>query len=499
MNRLNSILMFQQQLFNWTLVPLARTLKKKFGCKLYLQVPLKESKNDFLGRGGDEVFEEIFVHRTGYDGLFIPVSVQDRDRIVEEAKALEEKYGFRAMRDILQDDRHLGIGFMRGGPLHPRSWFSRAGNRYTALRLMKEQFDYYERLFDETQVDLILGGGGGFSGKPLGLIARRRNIPLRILCSARHKDYWYFAENEFGETPRIKDAFDKLDESVEMVQPIVPLSASKVKGRVVRNLEFLPSAKRAGKTALKQLYYKLRRYDKARSYFISDNVRLILREHSQARELQKYARTSLEYLKGTRFLFFPLQTEPEATLTTFSPEFTDQICALREIALNLPSDTLLAVKEHVYAIGRRPHGFYRHLVEIPNIAFIDPMEDGLEVVKKSIAVATISSTAGQEAAILGKPVISFGQHNIYSFLDHVHVVKGWSELPGIVDAVCRGTSQAEEERRKKQGARFLNALESISLDMEKMDMYRNGFGKRPDASEEEAELILETLLESVFR
>ena len=53
--------------------------------------------------------------------------------------------------------------------------------------------------------------------------------------------------------------------------------------------------------------------------------------------------------------------------------------------------------------------YYKKLNEIFNLRFADPTWNARLIIRNSILVATIASSVGFEALMLGKPVITFGQ------------------------------------------------------------------------------------------
>ena len=64
---------------------------------------------------------------------------------------------------------------------------------------------------------------------------------------------------------------------------------------------------------------------------------------------------------------------------------------------------------------------------------------------------------------MGIPVISFGRHNLFSFMDHVFVIRDNTELRGVLTRVCSG--QINAEKSWKDGARFYDAIMEISFEM----------------------------------
>jgi len=65
--------------------------------------------------------------------------------------------------------------------------------------------------------------------------------------------------------------------------------------------------------------------------------------------------------------------------------------------------------------------------------------------------------------VMGRPVISFGQHNLYGFLPHVLVVEDERRLAGFLRRVFGGDIDAEKARI--DGLRFLQAIVETSFDL----------------------------------
>ena len=115
-----------------------------------------------------------------------------------------------------------------------------------------------------------------------------------------------------------------------------------------------------------------------------------------------------ELADQSRFAFYPLHFEPEVSVQVFGRPFQNQIEVVRNIALNLPVGMNLLVKEHPRALGFRSLGYYKKLLEIPNVRLVSPCLTTHQVIRKADLIAVISGSTGFEAAVLGKPVIVFG-------------------------------------------------------------------------------------------
>lgn len=109
-----------------------------------------------------------------------------------------------------------------------------------------------------------------------------------------------------------------------------------------------------------------------------------------------------------KFVYFPLHLQPEASTIVCAQKYEKQLFFIDSWAKSLPADTVLYVKEHYAVLGTRELDFYKQLKKYPNVFLIDPWEDTFKLIKGSVAVTTLTGTAGWEAMLLRKPVFLGG-------------------------------------------------------------------------------------------
>ncbi|MCY4303322.1 MAG: hypothetical protein OXC62_00820 [Aestuariivita sp.] len=111
-----------------------------------------------------------------------------------------------------------------------------------------------------------------------------------------------------------------------------------------------------------------------------------------------------------RFVYFPLQLQPEMTTSALGGGFRDQAYAIECLANILPKDVRILVKENPKqnSYMRGPMFFHR-LNRIKSVFFLPSWANTHELIEKSCFVATITGTAGWEALTQGKPVLAFGK------------------------------------------------------------------------------------------
>jgi hypothetical protein len=115
-----------------------------------------------------------------------------------------------------------------------------------------------------------------------------------------------------------------------------------------------------------------------------------------------------QQIAGLRYAFFPLHTEPEVSLLVYGRPFVNQIEIVRAMALSLPADMILIVKEHPWMVGKRTIGAYKKMLNIPRVRFVRPGLDARVLIQHASLVAVITGSVALEAAMLGKPVLTFG-------------------------------------------------------------------------------------------
>jgi hypothetical protein len=152
----------------------------------------------------------------------------------------------------------------------------------------------------------------------------------------------------------------------------------------------------------------------------------------------------------------------------------------------------LAVKEHLVQLGMRPSWFYSVIMRIPNVVILHPLVEGLDVVRRADVVCVINSSAGYEAAALGKPVVYFSQYGQLLHLPHVRPVRGYCDL-GEIRRMLDCADPEEARKRAWNGARYFKAVESYCMDFTTL----NVFGRNAAPSEKEVAMILDPLLLSL--
>ncbi len=165
----------------------------------------------------------------------------------------------------------------------------------------------------------------------------------------------------------------------------------------------------------------------------------------------KFLRTTLPYfpaekLNELEYAYYPLHVEPEIALSLFGREYLNQIELVRNIAKSLPVTWKLVIKDHPAGVGRRNIGYYKKLLEIPNVVLVSHYVDSTAVIENAKMVFTVSGFSGFEAILEKKPVITFGK-TFYDILPDsiVSHVKSLQDLPNTVSELLENYKYSEKD------------------------------------------------------
>lgn len=483
--------------YKWLSVPLAKEIKRKHQAKVHF-ICTNAQSIEYWKRHDPEGIIDSFV-TIGHFFFEYDQCGDGSDEIYAHARELEHIYGVYVV-DVLQTDRHLGRGFFAGGIGHPRSHMSEKADYMKSVNFFNRAFKFWEEYFDRTQPDLVIGLSSSIVGKICTVVARHRTVPVRTLFLAGYQSYHGWATDEYFSLSGIRKNFETITDCNSWVVKDELAGLRRLPVSNAYNHEVLNY--RTIRFVFKKMFRQCRSYISRKrhriitmgNYKLLEQLRYLYHVRHDVRLFDKLSLTNPNALIGKSYVFFPLHVEPESSVGMQSPEFNDQFALVEFIAKNLPAGTVLVVKEHIAAIGRRPKEFYTTILDIPNVVMVFPFTYALDIARGAKAVATITGTLGMEAAVLGIPVISFGLHNNYNILPHVYTVESWTALRPLLTQLCGKDSEEAQNKRKEDGRRYLAAVKKACIDLSWIDYASKD---RPSASEKEVQVIYDSLMKSL--
>jgi hypothetical protein len=451
------IAFFGQPSMRLFLIALAEQLKQRHWSEIHLYCYGPQQVQYYKNIERPDLFASINDADILLPNSLLPV--EDEAAEIARACAFEEKTGL-TYNWLAIASRHLGRGYALGAPYFPRSPYSENSSYVQMLRAYNETLAYWECELSEKDITLIVNGT-----RESAIMGRLRGIPTRFMIESRYKNYRLWTHDEYDMTPEIEAAFQRttIDDS-EVATIDEPYMMHRVhRERFFDEVKFPATLKAMAYLCIRQIYWRVRRYEKAKGYYLKEVLQHRYRTWHRYKHVKKICDTSLAELKGKPFVYFPLHYEPERALQGLSPEYFYQHSLIAAVSRDLPAGVMLAVKEQFSSPPMRPDNFYRQIKDLKNVVLVEMMELGLDIVPEASAVVTICGTSGLEAAVMGKPVISFGRHNQYNFLPHVRVITDESTLKADLREALDGT--IDQVQARIDGRRFLEAVVKSSFDM----------------------------------
>ena len=333
--------------------------------------------------------------------------------LAREARRIEERYPITSLRSV-----YLSDPASRG---QSEAWLVDRTVRH---------FIAFEQLFDEVSPEVLVPDVGSETMRTAAhLVALEREVttlfvfltifprPLRVYIDTPH-------------APLV---------APEEVRPLEPAERAEVedfiRAYIERDRPTLPH-RRATITAAKMRDFA--RHVLVRTVAERDNEYLrpsrFVTNFAKQRARARLSGRLCEELPGRPFVYFPLHVTDDFKVKRVIPHCVDQAYLIEMLADMLPQGIDLVLKEHPVSIGRNPVSFLRRLTRRENVHLVDPHASSHELIRRSRAVAVISSTVGLEALLHGRAVLTMGQP-FYSGYGVTVDVDSFRELPQAIERV----------------------------------------------------------------
>jgi hypothetical protein len=328
---------------------------------------------------------------------------------VAETARLERTYDMLSLRDVYRTDWPL-----EGAP------------EQVAIDRTIRHFRALERIFDEFRPDVLVPEVGSETIRTAAhLIGLQRGIevlflfytafphPLRLYANTMHAPI--VAEDEIRplDAAERKEVEDYVRSFVDADRPIRAYRKPRVHTETLR--DFGAHVVNKLTTDRDNDYLRPERF--VRNYVVE-----------KARAAAAHGLYASLDGAGRPFVYFPLHVTDDYKIKRVIPHCVDQAAIIELLAESLPQGVDIVLKEHPMSIGRNPLALLKRLTNHANIRLVEPYASTHELIRRSAAVAVISSTVGLEALLHGRPVMTVGQP-FYSGYGVTVDVDSFREIP----------------------------------------------------------------------
>jgi hypothetical protein len=409
----------------------------------FLFTTLQTYESDFYGRVAAELVARgheaahVTVSRAaaeelrerGFRAYCLPdvvAQVGASDSLEAEVQRIEEAYPIPHIRDVYYADKAC-----------------RRKREDFCVRRTIQHFRALEHIFDEVQPEVLVPEVGNETMRVVShLIGLRRSIPVLFLL------YTIFPNP-------LRLYVDTLHSPIVPLDALRELSPGELDEVETFRREFIARA------APIRAYHRWP-IERRRVTLFAQHVRRRLtvdRDNEYLRPARllwqnvaetvrgKLARPFYDDLHPTRpFVYFPLHVTDDYKILKVIPHCVDQASIVEQVADALPVGYDLVLKEHPMSIGRNSFALLRRLRTRVNVRLVPPTTSTHDLIRRSDAVAVISSTVGLEALLYEKPVLTVGQP-FYSGYGVTLDVDSFRELRERVPDLLRFRPDSERVRR----------------------------------------------------
>lgn len=206
----------------------------------------------------------------------------------------------------------------------------------------------------------------------------------------------------------------------------------------------------------------------------------ILRDYIASKRYKHFADNfkyySLDKIK--KFVYLPLQVQPEIAIDVAAPFFSNQLEVARLVAMSLPEDYVLVVRDAPAMVGRRTPSYMEKLARTPNVKLVDYRVSTQEVLGRADLVVSFGGTTLAEAAFYSKPGIQVGDFGITLKLPNVFKHTDMTTLASKIKEVLKVNLNNQEYERKLE--KYVAANYDAGYEVDFFDVW---YGRDKDLAE----------------
>ena len=309
--------------------------------------------------------------------------------------------------------------------------------------IMEKECKLFEEILDEIKPDFFITTETAMRPHHLFyLLCKKKGIRVLMLNTANWGKHCY-----------ISGTYHKLDNFNELFanRKALPTTFNDIQNRLEAKIlskrvsKFYQSHKNSKIKLMQAAFQLLILSDNSNekthyTYYGRKKLKVLFNEISsiiKRRYRKKYIDQNFlqEIPNDTKFIFLPLQQEPERSLLLSAPDYKNQVETVEYVSKCIPKNYLLFVKEHpTQGSGRdwRKISDYKSMQNNPKVRLVHPSVSAIEIVSKSKLVITASGTLALESTFYNKPAITFAD-NDYTLLPSVSKLNSKNELRELIE------------------------------------------------------------------
>ncbi|MBB3189439.1 hypothetical protein [Halomonas cerina] len=303
--------------------------------------------------------------------------------------------------------------------------------------LKSSLLNFFSHIVDRESVDLVIYENvSNTFAYFCWFVCQKCDVKYMGFTPSRIPGRFWLTDDPFSEHKKVDETLDKINEgkidipqwlyswSAEHISSIEEVTPDYMRFNNLGNISLME--KYFNKDKFKKLLFAIQsiKTDGRGSFQRVSPLKMswlmFLRSYKRKKKAKKLTHYYETPVAGEKYFLYPLHFHPESSTSVLSGAYLNEYEVIRNMAFNLPEGARLYVKDHVSAFGLPSLKFYESLCRLPNVRLLSYSENTKELIKNSSAVATLTSTVGYEALLMGKKVFLFGS---VFYQGHKNVVK----------------------------------------------------------------------------
>lgn len=161
-------------------------------------------------------------------------------------------------------------------------------------------------------------------------------------------------------------------------------------------------------------------------------------------------------LSKMNYILFPVHKETDLSICFQAAPWFDQRSIIRLLASVVPNGYRLLVREHPDNYGLRPSGYYRELLELPNVVLVDPFDSQFKYIANADLVVTENGSTGWEGLLLHRKVIALST-TFYDGAGLARKLEKPEELGAAIVDMLSASDNPDFQERELDLARMIDA------------------------------------------
>ena len=410
MNKMN-ILIIQQR--NWASkfgIPLSKFLKGK-GHNLSAITVKKSAYNEVIK---NNINDYVWSHDEIVNNPKLFLNEHDNTTLEEISDFLQ----INSVWSLIQSQRNLVKSYKKK---YYYSFKQAVSDEHIELYI-KSCFKLYNEIFIKFKPDIIISPTlNSFLHASLNLFANKNGIPTLAVTDSKVSKISIFTNSYLDNQGKFYDNLRRINQGKSSINNEIMSKAETFIKEEKKKLKLKININKKQKINFRYLRLVFKNFIRSFKYSEKDYplgptqdlggpmifIRDLFYQHYYDSASSNFKYNDLDKIKN--FAYMPLLLQPEENMDLISTEFNNQIETARQIAMNLPSDMTLVVRDHPDMHNKRPPSYLKKIQNLPNVKLIDYRISNPSVLQKTKIVIAASGTSIFEAAILEVPVIQLGK------------------------------------------------------------------------------------------